>query len=293
MNTYDFFTTFYPRVEFVPCFKVVYAPDAAPFRSGVRFGVDYDMFELLDNFEGFQKKGLAWLSRYHDEFKRLTGREMVPEDIRVAFAPVCSSFVVTFVDDVSEDSPAHCLVETSAGNFQAHVLLDRPVSSDDDMNDLMRALCADYGADVGAKKPRQARRVPIPGMRTFINMDLPKLNVDTLIQRGRDMRAQKEAADAAIRASRVQRVLDSAPPSSEYRLDATFLNDLWNNKYRKLRVLDRSTADLYFTQYLVSRGYTLDEVYEALLIASPEIRVRKAGHLEHYITSRYYAAGGA
>lgn len=79
--------------------------------------------------------------------------------LNVSFRHDRDSLQVAFVDDVTADCPAHCLVETSPGNFQAHFLLHREWDLDAITN-IQKQLCKQYDGDRAATSADKYRRHP-------------------------------------------------------------------------------------------------------------------------------------
>jgi len=67
---------------------------------------------------------------------------------------------------------------------------------------------------------------------------------------------------------------------AKLNIQKTTILKAWTDFYQG----DESVADIKYAIYLLSRGLSVEETIERLLAESPDIRNRKKGHLEDYIT---------
>jgi hypothetical protein len=53
---------------------------------------------------------------------------------------------------------------------------------------------------------------------------------------------------------------------------------------------NKSQADIAYAIYLIDRGYTDEQIRQALLNESEDLEIRKKGHLEDYLSRTLIAA---
>lgn len=158
----ELLTQYYTPFHLVLFYK---RPDLTPKRDGHEFKWRYFDFQKIDDLQDRISQFL--------EYQHTKGRPIAAQDVRVAFRPLAPQLSILFVDDVKEDFPASFLIETSPGNFQAHIILDQPHTAAE-LLEMQQYLSKTRETDKGSVASHQARRLPTGGLRVIINDSEPR-----------------------------------------------------------------------------------------------------------------------
>lgn len=228
--------------------------------------------------------------------KRLKGLNVRGEGI--CFCPSQDQDITTvFIDDISKekglallDEYQGILTETSTGKYQVHLKLDEPLD-DKNVTLVQRALTAKLDGDRASTDSFHLRR--FPGFANTKHADKPwvkivKYNLSEYSKciRGKELVEEyhKSMENRLERLHAVEVTVSKQTGKGGKMKGVERLNVI--DTYRKFCEgwdVDLSVADFRFTMYLISKGFSDNEVKEALKIASPDIEIRKKGHLDDYI----------
>ena len=278
--------TLYPEVIYVAFFKV-YRPDGTLYRAGYTDDRSWPFLEAVNPELMFRCKKRA-LSRFAQTIREQVGRDPVEGEILLAFRPAQAFFHSVFVDDVTDKTKAHILIETSPGNWHAHFILDREVNIDiaAKIQRYMIQNCVGTSrptADPAAASPKQARRFP---ERRFIHdAGLRPLNVDEILM---GIKLDEEKKKQLIQQNRLVQ-LQCQRKSREENWDDEALEQVYARHSRRInddkKAKDKSysAVDLAFAMYMVGHcGLDVDFVSDALVKVSPNIECRHS-RVEDYL----------
>lgn len=194
----------------------------------------------------------------------------------IYFQPTQNSKRVVFLDDVPERYAMHFpyVVKTSPGKYQVHT----PLLVNADVTEVQKLIAKHLGADRGATAQTQPRRLP-----GFPNQKYEDRPVVTLLQEKPEL--TKHVNDYIERVLKAQKALERECEllRKQYRQKLTATAKLEKNKtWQDFYDGDESVADMKYAIYLMSLGWTDDEVKAALLDESLDIRTRKR-KLEYYL----------
>jgi hypothetical protein len=202
---------------------------------------------------------------YGERFTALTGREMQPSDLRVSFYPQGRELAAIYLDDVDDTTPAHFLVETSPGNWQAHFRLSRSCN-EEEARAVIRALRDWYGGDAGAAKARQGRRFITDGLGYEAYWAEEDVDVDEAVRLYWESEPIELYDDEHVELSETEK---------------TLFRSIWNRKLATTR--NKSKADFGLAAYLLERGRGAAVAREAIRCARITLAEDKGAHTEKYL----------
>lgn len=262
-DLFKFMATMYPQVIPVAFFKLIDI-NGEVFRTGYDFRSIEAFQDLVDNEQEWRQRFLDMCHRqWGDQAILRIGRPLSLDDIRIAFRPNCETYLMAFVDDVEPMAKAHLLVETSPGNWQAHFVLSRPCTSDEVLM-VHRYLSQLYNGDQGAHAADQARRLPRPPLRTTVQQPA-MLDVDQILQQTKPPATRLPKKSKQFMAFSQQ----------------TF-HEMWSRKLKQAHG-DKSRADFKMAIYLLSKGYSVEEICDVLNIVSSDLEQRKGRWSNDYL----------
>ena len=290
MDGLTLFCKLYPEVFLQPVFKVQ-ALDGKTYRNSTMFK-SVQRSDVLLNFGRWQEEGFKVLNRrYGDEFERRIGKPMAATDVRLAVKPVQEMQSVVFLDDVGGGLGAHLMVETSTDNFHAHFLLDRRCEANEILL-IQKVLQRFFGGDPGALRKRQARRLPVPGLRVRINESLPVMSADRLISLSRVYFPDAGPGNSVVARPAPGQKMEGGIDESRTvgNVGAAFLalpdslvRDIWLRKWKNNHK-DDSAADFGLATYLIEKkGYNVGAVIDAIQVARDNLAQEKGDGAEWYL----------
>jgi hypothetical protein len=260
----EIFSYLYQLVTFYVGIKVK-DKNSVLLNSGVSLSKVWSMQQAITQIEHQRQYAYSrLLQEYGARFRNITGRDLLPEDLRVSFCPQDEKLKAVYLDDVDLSTPAHILVETSLGNYQAHFGLNRPCD-EHEAKAVIRALRDWYGGDAGAAKARQARRFVTSYVEIHPEEEL--IDVDEAVH----LYVEDEITILQVGA---ETTLDDA----EQRL----FREIWGRKL-KTSAGDKSRADFGLAVYLLKNGYTPEVAMAAIRCARPTLVEDKQGSPEKYL----------
>ena len=198
---------------------------------------------------------------------------------------------VIFLDDVPAQEfdtlPVGSLVvETSPKRYQVHVPLEKPMPLEQ-ADQIQKMLVSFIGADPGSKDLRHFRRLPgfpnkkypeqplvtlkgTVGKNTWKNLILALQENQKLLQEEQQKRLQ------GIEAKNPEKVVD-------LRHSVEYAKQIWTERLQRAGG-DESRADISFAMHLLRNGYTDEQVKYILFEVSEDLKNRKAGHVDDYLT---------
>lgn len=283
-----------PTVVYIPAEALKVLADMYPMVYPVlRYNVDG-----LEDGVTYSRRAVSFMEPYNDgpelKFKAMeyfwkrkpeTRGKVFLADITLSFSPATPLLSAVFLDDVLVTTPAHILIETSPGNWHAHIRLSREVSDDVALSIQKHLAHETPGtnaptADFGALGARHGRRYPTEGLRYSTMSQLPLFDVDDFLQS--HPVEQPKPVHAVPRVSR-----------KKLPLPKEALRDIWN-RYLGYAVKetgrpDMSFADLDMIKYLLERGWSDAEVMAAVKRVSSDI-VARHPQTDHYLLLRLATA---
>jgi hypothetical protein len=177
------------------------------------------------------------------------------------------------------------LLWSSGNKFQAAFLLDRYVSAEEVVK-IQKTLIQIYGCDKRALGATHNKNMP-----GFYNTQYPDypysqiqyiggntLDVNYIMNEYRKIYGKEEAMKTQQHLKLQQHSV------SVEQLMMQMSNShkkTWKDFYKEKQ--NGSKADMAYSIYLISRGYTDEQVKQALLRESQDIEIRKQGHLKDYL----------
>ena len=210
-----------------------------------------------------------------------------------AFARENQRFNIVVIDDIQNIETFklrdHFLLWNTSDKFQAAFLLDKGVTAEE-AKQIQRVLIGDYGGDLGGLGASHNKK--LPGFyNTKYNPNPPFMKIhhigSTVVDTEAMLWLYKEIyGKGAIKYKR--RGTEHPILTVEQTLSLDKIQKSWQDFMREKG--NRSQADIAYAIYLFGRGYTEEQVRQALLFESEDITVRKKGHLEDYLDRTIIAA---
>ena len=266
-------THLYEIVKFSVGFKVKDLDGTVLQRAYTALPMEWDTAKADGRINKTRTYAFPKLKEQHgDKFARLMGRELLPSDLSVGFAPADGLLSSVYIDDVNGSVPGHLMIETSPDNYHAHFKLDRPCT-EEEAAACLRALKDQYGGDPGAMKPRQVRRFVTEGLSFKTNWDEEPVSVDYCVKNYPAIKV------AAFKISNTEVDVDLT------EAEKSFFADVWARKLRRAGN-DASIADFGLATYLIESGQSSDKVIEAIKFCRKTVDTDKnwyEGHAEDYL----------
>ena len=266
-------THLYGNVKFSVGFKVKDIDGTVLQRAYTALPMVWDTAKAGEQINKTRTYAYQKLKELHgDKFSRLMGRELLPSDLSVGFAPADELLSSVYIDDVNGSVPGHLMIETSPDNYHAHFKLDRPCT-EVEAAACLRALKDWYGGDPGAMKPRQVRRFVTEGLSFKTNWDEESVSVDYCVKNYPPIK-----------------VIPLGVSDTEADVDLTdaeksFFADVWARKFRRAGN-DASIADFGLATYLIENGQSAEKVSEAIRFCRKTLDTDKnwyEGHGDDYL----------
>jgi len=210
------------------------------------------------------------------------------------FSKENEKFNIVLLDDIEqieEFKRNNCfLLWNTSSKYQAAFLLNEYVKADD-VKRIQRVLIKVYGGDVGGIGASHNKRMP-GFYNTKYAEDSPYvgiqhigtevLDVEYLLDMYKRLFEEEEK-----RRQKVQQSIFEVKYYSHFRHDDK-VRKAWRDYF--IEKQNRSQADIAYAIYLMSKGYSDEQVVQALLIESEDLETRKRGHLEDYLERTIRAA---
>lgn len=264
-------------------------PGGELLRLGVTPRKIWYVWDAVAELDGQRVYGCRLLNKmYLNEIYRAICRQLQPNDIRLSFQPeyyytpdgfLRHGLSGVFVDDVNEETPAHLMIETSPGNWQAHFRLSGDIKIDADLTCIQKYFCHMYKGDHGAVSAKHPRRFASPvdsGLLSIVSYAKP-LDLKKVLA---DAKAFEGGQQPVVRSYSV------LPNSGGAQIvtEASCLG-VWQ------RALDRASQDMSCADYalgiyMAARGYSEGEILKAIINIRGDALFRKKGsttqaYLEH------------
>jgi len=176
-----------------------------------------------------------------------------------------NNLTLAFVDDITDidrfkQEDQFLLMQTSQHKYQAYFLLDKPVNSQQ-LYQIQKHLVNEYKGDTGALGWAHLKRVA--GFRNTKYEDNYIVKVVHIGSR-------------VIKTAQIKPVVARKQPHSTNYPHRTKneRNSANMKQWQDFYTGDKSAADISYTLYLLSRGYTPVEIEQKLLQESPDIQTR-------------------
>ena len=209
-----------------------------------------------------------------------------------AFSRENQRFNVVVIDDIQDIETFklrdHFLLWNTSDKFQAAFLLDKGVTAEE-AKQIQRVLIGDYGGDLGGLGASHNKK--LPGFYNTKYNPPPFMKIhhigSTVVDTEATLWLYKEIyGKGAIKYKR--RGTEHPILTVEQTLSLDKIQKSWQDFMREKG--NRSQADIAYAIYLFGRGYTEEQVRQALLSESEDIETRKKGHLEDYLDRTIIAA---
>jgi len=167
------------------------------------------------------------------------------------------------------------IVETSPSKFQLHIPIQGIIIEPSEYSTYQKAVNAIFTSDPIAWN--QLRKIPC--FYNFKYNPPPEVIVRNDIQLTRpygDFLDELLKLYIMLRPHKPSFIVPNKVPTE---IPRTTAKKSWYDFYTG----DRSQTDMKYAVYLLSRGYSIQEVKNILLEESPDIRERKKGHLDDYL----------
>jgi hypothetical protein len=202
-------------------------------------------------------------------------------------------FNIVLIDDIQDIETFKrrdfFLLWNTSNKFQAAFLLDRGVTSED-VKKIQRMLIKDYGGDFGSLGASHNRK--LPGFYNTKYPDAPYmqiqylgtrvLNANHILEKYKEIYGKEEEITKPQ-----QRVLTVEQMMKQLQGRGT-PKKTWQDFFKEKQ--NKSQADIAYAIYLIDRGYTDEQIRQALLNESEDLDIRKKGHLEDYLSRTLIAA---
>ena len=192
-----------------------------------------------------------------------------------------------------------CIVETSPGNYQGWLRIEGMQASPESRSAIARQITKEYGADVGSVgrdhlgrlagfTNRKSCHEQLNGVYPFARIyestgatikasDSPK--VREILQGAVDyLREQKMEQDRLA-----TNITNKGPQGGMRNIDKWWEITQEKITQKAFKNYDTSAVDFSLCKMAFAHGATREQVADALLSHSPDIEVRKAGHVDDYI----------
>jgi len=198
-------------------------------------------------------------------------------------------FNVVLIDDIQDIETFKrrdfFLLWNTSNKFQAAFLLDRAVTSEEVIK-IQRMLVKNYGGDLGSLGASHNKK--LPGFyNTKYTENPPYMRLEYIGTRVLDARyileKYKEIYEQETTKPQ-QRILTTTEQNTTKQQAKKTWQEYFNEKQ------NASKADIAYAIYLIDRGYTDEEITQALLLESQDIEIRKKGHLEDYLRRTLFSA---
>jgi len=206
-------------------------------------------------------------------------------------------FNIVLVDDIEDIETFKLrdffLLWNTSNKYQAAFLLDRGVTSEEVVK-IQRMLIRAYGGDNGAIGASHNKKMP-GFYNTKYSENPPYMQIHYIGTRVIDARYALEQyekifgkqIEEQVRKEIQQPILTVQQVLSQLTHTAT-IEKTWQDYMRDKG--NHSQADITYAIYLMGRGYTDEQVKQALLDESQDLEIRKKGHLEDYLRRTLKAA---
>jgi len=202
-------------------------------------------------------------------------------------------FNVILIDDIEDIETFKrrdfFLLWNTSNKFQAAFLLDRAVTSEEVIK-IQKMLIRSYGGDLGALGGSHNEKMP-----GFYNTKYPEnppymqiehigsrvLDARYILEKYKENEKQEEKKPQQHILTTVEQVMRQLQGQGTP-------TKTWQDYLRKTQ--NGSKADIAYAIYLMDRGYTDEEITQALLLESQDIEIRKKGHLEDYLRRTLFSA---
>jgi hypothetical protein len=197
-------------------------------------------------------------------------------------------FNVVLIDDIQDVETFKLrdffLLWNTSNKFQAAFLLDRGVTAEEVIK-IQRMLIRAYGGDLGSLGASHNKKMP--GFYNTKYIESPYMQIHYIGTRVLDanyiLEKYKEIYEKQEDKKIQQHILTTEQNMKQGQVKKTW-RDFYNEKQNE------SQADIAYAIYLIDRGYTDEEIAQALLLESHDIEIRKKGHLEDYLNRTLRAA---
>jgi len=211
-----------------------------------------------------------------------------------AFSRENQYFNVVLIDDIQDVETFKrrdfFLLWNTSNKFQAAFLLDRAVTSEE-VKKIQKMLIKTYGGDVAAIGASHNKK--LPGFFNTKYQDAPYMQLHYIGTRVLDARHILERYEQVF--GKYHKEQEKEEIQQPILTAQQVLNQLtdkgqktWQDYMRKTG--NHSQADVSYAIYLFGRGYTEEQVRQALLVESESLEVRKRGHLNDYLDRTLIAA---
>ena len=209
-----------------------------------------------------------------------------------AFSRENQYFNVVLVDDVEEIETIklrdHFLLWNTSNKYQAAFLLDKGVTAEE-VKKIQKMLIRAYGGDPGGIGASHTKKMP-GFYNTKYKNDPPYMKLEYIGTRVIDTKhALQKYEEIFGKYHKEEKKLEIQQPATVSQTYQTNKEEKTWQDYMKEKG-NRSQADIAYAIYLMGRGYTDEQVRQALLSESEDIEIRKKGHLEDYLDRTIIAA---
>ena len=209
-----------------------------------------------------------------------------------AFSRENQRFNIVVIDDIQNIETFklrdHFLLWNTSDKFQAAFLLNKGVTAEE-AKKIQRVLIGDYGGDLGGLGAMHNKKMP-GFYNTKYRSNPPFMKIHHIGSTVVDTEAMLwlyEEIYGKGATKYKKRGTGHTIFTVEQDLDHK-IQKSWQDFMRGKG--NRSQADIAYAIYLMSRGYTDEQVRQTLLSESEDIEIRKKGHLEDYLDRTIIAA---
>jgi len=212
-----------------------------------------------------------------------------------AFSRENQYFNIALIDDIEDIETFklrdHFLLWNTSTKYQAAFLLDKGVTAEE-IKKIQKVLIKNYGGDLGGIGASHTKKLPGFYNTKYENMPYMKLEYigTRVIDTKHALQKYEEIYGKGGIGGISQGKENKATPITAQQVLSLSSNiqKTWQDFMRERQ--NHSQADASYALYLIARGYTDEQVRDALLRESEDIETRKKYHLEDYLDRTIIAA---
>jgi hypothetical protein len=212
-----------------------------------------------------------------------------------AFSRENQYFNIALIDDIENIEAFklrdHFLLWNTSNKYQAAFLLDKGVTAEE-IKKIQKMLIRAYGGDPGGIGASHTKKMP-GFYNTKYKDNPPYMKLEYIGTRVIDTKHALQKYEEIYGKSGISQGKEKsqAPLTAQQslsQLSSSNIQKTWQDFMRERG--NRSQADIAYAIYLTGRGYTEEQVRQALLSESEDIEIRKKGHLDDYLDRTLIAA---
>jgi len=211
-----------------------------------------------------------------------------------AFSRENQYFNIALIDDIENIEAFklrdHFLLWNTSNKYQAAFLLDKGVTAEE-IKKIQKMLIRAYGGDLGGVGASHTKKMP-GFYNTKYSQDPPFMRLEYIGTRVIDTKHALQKYEEIYGKGGISQGKENKPtPITAQQVLSQLSSNIqktWQDFMRERG--NHSQADVAYAIYLMARGYTDNQVRDALLRESEDIETRKKWHLDDYLDRTIIAA---